>query len=226
VGSLDFKELNYLDVKEIDHGLDFYAPHIISNGNILISWMSIWERSLPLQELGNKWMNAFTMPRVLSLNNNKLIQKPLAHFSEYFVEEANYEMNINEEVNLLKGQFKHLHLEFDNDSELSVKLFKKDDKYCEVKYIDNKVYIDRRNSLTPIVSKFNEKSMDNYRYVSVNSNKIVLDIYLDRFLVEVYINEGEEVMSFTCVHPLDYDDISFKGNNKLVKIISKNFSDK
>lgn len=223
VGSLDFKELNYLDVKEIDHGLDFYAPHIISNGNILISWMSIWERSLPLQELGNKWMNAFTMPRVLSLKNDKLIQKPLSHFSEHFVEDANYEMNINEEVNLLKGQFKHLHLEFDRDNELSIKLFKKDDKYCEVKYLDNKVYIDRRNSLTPIVSRFKEKSMDNYRYVSVNSNKVVLDIYLDRFLVEVYINEGEEVMSFTCVHPSDFDDISFKGNNKLVKIISKNF---
>ena len=42
-----------------------------------------------------------------------------------------------------------------NDIELSIKLFKKDDKYCEVKYIDNKVYIDRRNSLTPIESRFN-----------------------------------------------------------------------
>ena len=54
--------------------------------------------------------------------------------------------------------------------------------------------------------------------------KVVLDIYIDGCFVETYINEGEEVMSVTCFHPLNYKEITFeskKGN--VIKVISKDF---
>ena len=136
VGTPKFEEIDCFDVKEIDHGLDFYAPHIISDGDILISWMNIWERNNPMQEMNSSWVNAFTMPRKLSLIDNKLIQKPLKHFSTHFINPVCFEGKIDEEQTIenIDGRYKHIHVEFDNDSDLSIKLLKKDDKYLEIKY--------------------------------------------------------------------------------------------
>ena len=100
VGTKDLLNLDYTKYKEIDHGLDFYAPHIISNGNILISWMNIWERENRLMEMNSKWVNAFTMPRRLSLKNNKLIQKPFESFNNYFINENTFEGKIKKEINI------------------------------------------------------------------------------------------------------------------------------
>lgn len=223
VGSNDLRKLDYMDVKEIDHGLDFYAPHIISNGDILISWMSIWERSLPLQELNNPWMNAFTLPRKLSLDGDKLIQRPIKSITDRFVKELEFE-GLVKDLPRLNGQFKHLHLEFDSTGDLSIKFFKKDDKYSELKYEDNKLYIDRRNSLYLIKSYKEEKSSENYRVLTLPEGKVTLDIYLDRFLVEVYINNGEEVMSMTTVHPSNYNEINITSTKeKNIKLISEDF---
>jgi sucrose-6-phosphate hydrolase SacC (GH32 family) len=226
VGSLDLKKLDYSKYKEIDHGLDFYAPHIISNGNILISWMNIWERNIPLQEMGSKWINAFTLPRRVSLKNNKLIQKPFESFNNYFINEKTFEGKIKKEINIeeLKGRYKHHHIEFNHGGELSVKLLKKEDKYLEIKYENNTLTFDRRNSLYSIKSYKEEKSSCNYRMIKLPKKKVMLDIYLDGSFIEVYINNGEEVMSMTCFHPLDYEDISLSSKNgKKVRIISKDF---
>ena len=129
IGSRDLSKIDCMDVKEVDHGMDFYAPHIISNGDIMISWMNIWERTIPLQEMKSKWTNAFTMPRKLSLKGNKLIQKPLDHFNDRFTNEVKYEGVVRKEVELnqFKGRYKHIHLEFRNEGELTIKLLMKDD---------------------------------------------------------------------------------------------------
>ena len=226
VGSLDLKKLDHSKYKEIDHGLDFYAPHIISNGNILISWMNIWERTIPLQEMGSKWINAFTLPRRVSLKNNKLIQKPLESIDSYFANEKTFEGMVKKEkyFNEFKGRFKHHHIEFNYGGELSVKLLKKEDKYLEIKYENNTLIFDRRNSLYLIKSYKEEKSSCNYRMIKLPKKKVMLDIYLDGSFIEVYINNGEEVMSMTCFNPIDYEDISLSSKNgKKVRIISKDF---
>ena len=223
VGSLDLKKLDYMDVKEIDHGLDFYAPHILSNGDILISWMSIWERSLPLQELNNEWINTFTLPRKLSLKRGKLIQTPVDSITKKFKEDYSYEGYVKDDINL-KGKFKHLHLEFNKGGDVSIKVFKKGNKYAELRYDDGKLIIDRNNSLNIIKSVKEEKSSDNYRVLTLPNKKVTLDIYLDRILMEVYINNGEEVMSMVCVHPQAYNQISISSKKgKKIKLISKKF---
>ena len=226
VGSKDFSKIDYFDVKEVDHGLDFYAPHVLSNGDILISWMNIWERNIPSQELGCEWVNALTMPRQLSLKGNKLIQKPLDHFKERFVNETTYEGVIRQEQELesFNGRYKHIHLEFRNQGELTIKLLKKDDKYLEIKYDQDTLYLDRRNTLFPIKSFKEELSSRNYRKLKLPNKKVTLDIYIDGCHIETYINDGEEVMSITCFHPIDYSSFTLSSKNgKKVKAISKDF---
>ena len=91
--------------------------------------MNIWERTIPLQEMGSKWINAFTLPRRVSLKNNKLIQKPLESIDSYFANEKTFEGMVKKEkyFNEFKGRFKHHHIEFNYGGELSVKLLKKED---------------------------------------------------------------------------------------------------
>lgn len=226
IGSRDLSKIDCMDVKEVDHGLDFYAPHIISNGDIMISWMNIWERTIPLQEMKSKWTNAFTMPRKLSLKGNKLIQKPLDHFNDRFINEVTYEGIIKKEQELesFNGRYKHIHLEFRNEGELTIKLLKKDDKYLEIKYDKDTLYLDRRNTLFPIKSFKEESSSQNYRKLKLPNKKVTLDIYIDGCFIETYINEGEEVMSITCFHPLEFDGFTLSSKNgKKVKVIGKDF---
>lgn len=226
IGSVDLKKLNYLDVKEIDHGMDFYAPHILSNGDIMIAWMSIWERSLPLQEMNSLWMNAFTMPRKLTLKGKKLIQQPLQNLEEHFVNLVEFEGFVRKEIELpdFKGKFKKIHIEFLNKGDLKIKLMKKGDKYVELYYDGENLFIDRRNSLFMIKSYKEEKSSCAYRMLKLPQKKVSLDIYLDGYFMEVYINGGEEVMSLTCFHPFEYDQFTLSSKNgKKVKAYAKDF---
>ncbi len=224
----DLKNVNYHKIHEIDRGLDFYAPHIISNGNILISWMYIWERSIPLQELNSEWINAFTLPRELSLKRGKLIQKPLSSLNNYFTNEIKYEGKIKEEKEIkgICGQFNHLHLEFNNGGELTIKVFKKNNNYAEIRYENNYLIIDRNKTLYPIKSYKEEKSSCNYRMVKIPQKPVTLDIYLDRILIEVFINNGEEVMSMSVCHPENFDGITLSSKNgKKVSISSRSFTE-
>lgn len=221
--SLDFNDLNIKNIYEIDHGLDFYASHCISNGNILISWFNIWERTIPSLDEDQNWTNAFTLPRKLSIKKGKMIQKPLDNLSNYFKINKIYSGKLLKTINA-KGFHKHIHLEFDSQNEISVKFFKKAKYYSEVFYKNNLVTIDRRNSLIPIKSFKEEKSSLNYRQICISSKKVILDIYLDRILAEVFINNGKEVMSMTTYHPDDFNNIVIKNKgNKKVKLILKSF---
>ena len=86
------------------------------------------------------------------------------------------------------------------------------------------MYLDRRNTLFPIKSFKEELSSQNYRKLKLPNKKVTLDIYIDGCFIETYINEGEEVMSITCFHPLEFDSFTLSSKNgKKVKVIGKDF---
>lgn len=63
---------------EIDAGVDFYAPQTFlddQNRRILISWMNMWHKEMP--ESLDGWAGALTIPRQLSVEENRLIMKPV-----------------------------------------------------------------------------------------------------------------------------------------------------
>lgn len=70
------------EFREIDHGFDFYAPQTFEDTDgrrIMIAWMGlsdidgIYEN--PTEKYG--WVHCLTLPRVLTAENGKLIQKPI-----------------------------------------------------------------------------------------------------------------------------------------------------
>ena len=214
---------------EIDNGLDFYAAHVIASGNIMLSWMQNWGRTIPSIDEGIPWVNCFTLPRTLSLQKDKLIQKPVDSINECFGNELSFEGKIkgNKKFDNIKGNVKYLHLELSKADDFSIKVFKKDDKYVNIYVKDNEVYVDRRNSLNPIKSFHEELASCNYRKVKIDGKKLTLDIYLDRITIEIFINDGIKTMSTISFNPDDYDDIEFESiKGQKVKIIAKDFNDK
>ena len=51
-------------------------------------------------------------------------------------------------------------------------------------------------------------------YVSDKKDMINLRILVDRFSVEIFVNDGEQVMTSLIYIPLDASGISFAGNGK------------
>lgn len=73
-----FKEKQHF--KDVDLGFDFYAPQVMNDGRriLLIAWIGPGDGSyLQLQPtVREKWANLLTIPRELTIKNNRLYQYP------------------------------------------------------------------------------------------------------------------------------------------------------
>lgn len=76
-GILDYKTGVFSQRSEgiIDYGFDFYAPQIFCGDNIMIAWLSMWDRSIPSEKYGFAGM--LTIPRKISVKNGELYQEPI-----------------------------------------------------------------------------------------------------------------------------------------------------
>ena len=80
IGEVDWK-LGCFQVEnfhEIDGGLDFYAPQTCVNDKgerYLVAWQQMWHRNIPTHDLNHGWAGMMTIPRKLSIKNNRLYQE-------------------------------------------------------------------------------------------------------------------------------------------------------
>lgn len=78
----DFKgEYSLKDFREYDYGFDFYAPQTFTDGNrrILIGWMGMpdAQEEYVNPTVSRGWQHTLTVPRELTLCENKLLQWPV-----------------------------------------------------------------------------------------------------------------------------------------------------
>lgn len=118
--------------QELDQGFDFYAPQSIMTNEgkrVIMDWMNMWERNYPLHELGHGWNGSMTLPRELSLENGKLLQKPYQKIEKYQqnkVEFNHFEINGKYEDGSLNGRCQQIEVEFEmkDSNELIIEFFK------------------------------------------------------------------------------------------------------
>ena len=185
------------DFTEWDMGFDFYAPHTFldpQGRRILIGWLGMDNKAYgnATTELG--WQHCLTIPRVVTVApNGKLRQQPIAEFDEL-------KSNARRQSS---GQTAEYPLPFELDGEpadsfsitLDGKLelgFDKEKNLFTMKFTDEKYGCGRtvRNA-----------EIDNVRNIRVIA---------DMSSIEVYINDGETVMS-TRIYP-DNDSVKLKVN--------------
>jgi len=222
------KTFSRREVHSVDYGLDFYAPQstlTLDGRRVLIGWMQS-PHSVFCQPNGNKWFGMMTIPRELSMRDGRLIQTPIRELENCrtrFV--GNHNIFVRERIQLPRVSGRTIDMTvtlrpsggalYDH---FEMKLARDEQFYTEVTYCpgESVLKFDRSHS------GFCHDILHTREVAVRNRNgAIKLRVILDRFSVEIFINDGEQVLSSTIYTPLRADAISFEASGGVLMDVEK-----
>ncbi len=199
-----------------DYGIDFYAPQTVLSPDgrrIMIGWMQNWD-TCNLHTTPVPWFGQMSLPRELSVKNGVLYQRPIRELEAMRRDGVSYEDVIveNGEIALpgVSGRLVDLELEVEplggGYDRFAVR-FAQDERYrtgVSFRPHESVLKIDRKfsGSRRAIIHQRRAK-------VRHESGKLKLRLILDRFSAEVFVNDGEQVMSATLYTDPAAEGISF-----------------
>lgn len=200
IGSTDWSSIKFqpeTDFFEFDRGFDFYAPHTFSDDKgrrIMWSWMGVGDISPEYTNptINRGWQHALAMPRELILENGQLYQRPLPEYQQLRANETEFDFkntdNLAGEVYELLIEFEQteaFHLKLRQDTELSY-----DGEVLTLQH--GKSGYGRRKRMTPIgtISQ--------------------LQLFVDTSSMEIFVNDGEFVLTTRVYPEEEQDTIAFK----------------
>lgn len=213
----------------IDYGIDFYAPQTVmvpDGRRIMIGWMQNWDTSSshsPYQQ----WFGQMSLPRKLTVKNGRLYQWPVRELEELRTEKVAYQDVTFEgtmTLDRIKGRKIDLELELSAGDEEEI--YKK----FAIRFAQNEEYhtavcFRPYESILKIDRKFSgsRRAIIHQRSSKVNTQqgKLKLRIILDLFSAEIFVNDGEQVLTTTFYTDQTADGISFFANGKVKMDIVK-----
>ena len=231
IGKLDPKlhHLNRENVQAIDYGLDFYAPQTLlteDGRRVMIAWMQNWETSTcKIEEL--RFFGQMTLPRELSLRKGRLCQNPVKELEQYHGVRIDYHnVLISGETSLrgISGRYLDMTVTVRPGNENSLyKWFRlyvaKDGEYftfIRYKPETGTIKVDRTHSGFP-------HDIVNIREfpVNVRNGALKLRIVMDRYSLEIFVNDGEQTASFVLYTPIEANSISFSSDGSVLVDVEK-----
>lgn len=155
-----------------DLGLDLYAPQSTTdeNGNrVIVAWARMPE---PVKNENGKWSGLISIPRIVEVKNNHIYFRPHTNIKNSFVKKIN---SPDKSEFMLKTSLK-------NGESINIGGY-------IIKRENDKIFADRSAVFT---------KNGNYRLTAetpVINDGYELEIYVDKNLIEVFINNGEYVIS-------------------------------
>ena len=203
-------------ISSADYGLDFYAPQTLltpDGRRIMIGWMQSWDAKFMKDFLN--WSGMMTIPRELQMKNGKIYQTPVKEFENYRKNLVEYKQHkiseavnlegikgrvIDLQVNITKFDFHHFTIHFAHNEEYEMLLQYNHRRKC--------LTIDRTHSelLRDVVCR---RKMDIEPMQEKQKEILKLRLLLDKHSVEVFINDGEKVMTSVFYAPMEADEIIF-----------------
>ncbi|WP_425387357.1 glycoside hydrolase family 32 protein [Atopobacter phocae] len=204
IGKLDWltmKLSSETTFQEFDRGFDFYAPHTFedeSGRRIMWAWMGVGDTMPEYMNptVARGWQHAMALPRELSIENGKLYQRPLAEYKEIRSNKIKREIGTSDDLSgevyellVEMEESKAFHLKLRQDTELIY-----DSEILTLKH--GKSGYGRRKRMTPI-------------------DKVTrLNIFVDTSSIEIFVNDGEFVLTTRVYPDIGQDLISFESNVK------------
>lgn len=195
IGEMDWESKKFqpeISFQEFDRGFDFYAPHTFEDEQgrrIMWVWMGVSDMKPEYTNptVARGWQHAMALPRELTVENGKLYQRPLP---EYKSIRHNEQKRTIGEANDLAGEVYELLVEFDDSEDFHLALRQDTELIYEEGILTlrhGKSGYGRRKRMTPI-------------------NKISqLQIFVDTSSIEIFVNDGEFVLT-TRVYPEEDQD--------------------
>lgn len=210
----------YENFQSVDYGIDFYAPQTMLSKDgrrIMIAWMQNWD-TISYRSKDTKWFGQMTLPRELSVRAGKLIQQPVREIESLYgekIEKSNVIINKNCEIEGINGRLLDMTVRIrpadDGFEKFEIRVAENDLLYTSISYdaINSLVEMDRRHCgcRKAVVNTSCCKVRDNDR-------EVTLRIIMDRYSIEIFVNDGEQVMSMAIFTDLDADKISFSAKGQ------------
>lgn len=219
IGTYDEETDTFTEERDqaIDYGIDFYAPQTIlapDGRRIMIGWMQNWD-TCNLHTAAQPWFGQMSLPRELSVKDGRLIQKPIRELESLRGQEVKYENVTFTDLLKLDG-VKGRKI----DMELSVRPGNEQDiykkfavRFAQSDTCQTAISFRPYESVLKVDRKFSgsRRAIIHQRRSRVNSEngRIKLRIILDHFSVEVFVNDGEQVLSATMYTDVAAEGISF-----------------
>ncbi len=200
LGKLDYHtgKFEHGPLEMLDYGFDFYAPQTMEDGQgrrIMIAWMAMWESEMPEQAHG--WAGAMTIPRQLSLEQGHIRCRPIPELTKLRGGLTAYEdIVVTDELTLegITGDCCEMELILDASEatsagiKLRVSEGKNEQTVITFSPQDKTVTLDRNRS---------GRGPGGVRKAPVQSDngRLQLRIFVDRSSIEVFLQDGEKVMT-------------------------------
>ena len=203
--------------QSVDYGIDFYAPQTLKTPDgrrVMIGWMQNWDTcSIRAQEA--RWFGQMSLPRELSVENGRLYQRPVRELELLRHDRRAYQgVTVSGELSLEGVRGRTVDLELSIRPQEGQELYRK----FAVRFAQNDRYwtslsFHPGDSILKIDRKFSgsRRAIIHQRRSLVNSRngRLKLRIILDRFSVEVFVNDGEQALTATLYTEQAADGISF-----------------
>jgi len=215
-------------VQAVDYGIDFYAPQTLEapdGRRIMIGWMQNWSTA-GAKPYHCRWFGQMSIPRELSVRDGRLYQLPVreleAHRSGPVVHRN---IPVCGEINLPGVRGRML------DMTVTVKPIGKDS------YNWFRIHVAKDGEHDTVIRYKPDESilkLDRTRsglhhdivhtrsfFVRPREGEITLRIILDRFSVEVFVNDGEQAASAVIYTRQEADAITFEAGGAVLIDVEK-----
>ena len=227
IGSFDEETFKFEreHVQAIDYGIDFYAPQVVKTYDgrqVMIAWMENWTNTNSKFER-NRLFGAMTLPRELHVREDgRLIQTPVREIANYYGRKVAYDnVVILKEMNLAGVQGRYL------DMTVSVRPMGSNGYEWFKMYLakdgEHNVMV-RYKPHTNVVKI--DRSRCGGRFDIVHTREIIVRprngeikfrVIMDGNLVELFVNDGEQAISFKLYNKtMDAKAISFEADQAVV----------
>ncbi len=217
--SLETSQFFQNEARQLDYGLDFYAPQttLLEDGRrVLMGWMSSW--SAPILSSSQNWTSQMTLPRELSFRQGRLIQKPIREIENWYKETIHIEnihLDGSYQDRRMSGRYFDMTIQFSKPAHNFVL-----DLACDVAH-KTTFTIDAAKGCMEMDRTYCGMEDD---YVAVRKAVLPengvheLRVIMDLYSIEIFVNEGEMVLSTVLPTPSQADLIVLHGQDEEMTI--------
>ncbi len=232
IGNYDRKTEEFTEEADqaVDYGIDFYAPQTVltpDGRRVMIGWMQNWDTCNHRRVHDEAWFGQMSLPRELSIKNGKLYQTPVRELERMRHNKVSYENVTVSGILQLEGiSGRRLDMELTVRPKEGCSLYRK----FTVLFARNEQYhtsfsFRPAESVLKMDRKFSGTRRDilHERSSRVNGpeGELKLRIILDRFSVEAFVNDGEQVMTAVLYTDQKADGISFLSDGAVTMDVVK-----
>ncbi len=200
----------------IDYGINFYSTQSLETEDgrrIMVAWMMNWKERDITKE-GLHFFGQMTLPRELHIRDKRLIQNPVREIEDYRQNKVAYEdVALSREMMALdgiNGRILDMTIQLTPGEagyqKFAMELAKKEEKSVTLEYdpAANIITVDRRNC----GGMMDQVGAGKF-YVDDHQGALKLRMLMDKYSVEIFVNDGEQAATYTFYNDLSADGMCF-----------------